>query len=81
MVCRDLVRYRLRHEQLVSLDALAPLPTKFGTFQVAAFRSRIDGKEHLAFIKGDVRGAGDVLVRVHRRARRGWRACVARLPD
>lgn len=44
--------------------AMARLPTRFGTFQIAAF-SDVLGKEHAALVKGDVRGKSGVLVRVH----------------
>lgn len=46
--------------------ASAQLPTKYGTFQVHTFRSRVDGQDHIALTMGDVEGARDVLVRVHR---------------
>ncbi len=41
----------------------AQLPTRFGRFEAVAFRFP-SGAEHLAIVKGDVRGA-DVLARVH----------------
>jgi GTP cyclohydrolase II len=41
----------------------AALPTRWGDFQVVAFRFP-GGEEHLAIVKGDVAGAG-VLARVH----------------
>ncbi len=42
----------------------APVPTEWGTFQCHAFRGA-DGTEHLAFVRGDVRGDEPVTVRVH----------------
>jgi GTP cyclohydrolase II len=44
--------------------AEAGLPTRFGAFRVVAFESA-DGREHAALVKGDVRGASGVPVRVH----------------
>jgi 3,4-dihydroxy 2-butanone 4-phosphate synthase/GTP cyclohydrolase II len=41
------------------------LPTDFGDFQAVGFRSLVDGKHHIAMVKGEVADAEDVLVRVH----------------
>ena len=41
------------------------LPTEWGPFRCVRFRSRLDGVEHLAFVRGDVAGVDGVLVRVH----------------
>jgi GTP cyclohydrolase II len=49
----------------VRIAAIADLPSRFGDFQVVAFYNNRDGKEHAAFIKGDICGAEDVPVRVH----------------
>ncbi|MCI4340033.1 MAG: GTP cyclohydrolase II [Thermoplasmata archaeon] len=49
----------------VRLVALAELPTRFGDYQVAAFWSQTDKREHAAFIHGDVFDKADVAVRVH----------------
>lgn len=62
----DLIRYRRRTEKLVLRAASARVPTQFGEFRCYAFESTIDpGDTHLAFVKGDVGGRPDVLVRVH----------------
>jgi 3,4-dihydroxy 2-butanone 4-phosphate synthase/GTP cyclohydrolase II len=60
----DLIRYRSRREKLVWREAEAKLPTRWGEFRIIAFRNSIDGKEHVALIKGDIK-RGNVLVRVH----------------
>ncbi len=49
----------------VKIAAIGELPSRFGDFQVVAFQNNRDGKEHAAFIRGDVTGASDVPVRVH----------------
>ncbi len=49
----------------VRAAAIARLPTRFGDYQVAAFTSRADGKEHAAFIHGDVFEKEEVPVRLH----------------
>jgi 3,4-dihydroxy 2-butanone 4-phosphate synthase/GTP cyclohydrolase II len=41
------------------------MPTAFGDFQVYGYRQVLDGKHHVAMVKGDVTGRDDVLVRVH----------------
>ena len=42
-----------------------PLPTEYGDFTAVGYTSLIDGKHHMAMVKGDVAGKQDVLVRVH----------------
>ncbi len=61
----DLVNYRRHHERLVEHIGAANVPTEWGSFTTHAYRSTIDGIEHLAFVKGDVSGDAPVLTRVH----------------
>lgn len=61
----DLVAYRLRRTRIVERVAEAALPTRFGDFRVFAYESILDNREHLALVKGDITGKGDVLVRMH----------------
>ena len=61
----ELIRYRVREERLISKTAAARVPTRHGTFNCHAWRSLIDGIEHLAFTYGDVEGPDPTLVRVH----------------
>jgi 3,4-dihydroxy 2-butanone 4-phosphate synthase/GTP cyclohydrolase II len=61
----DLVAYRRRHDKLVERVVATALPTGFGEFQAVGYRSLVDGKHHVALVKGDVEGEQDVLVRVH----------------
>jgi len=61
----DLVAYRRRTEKLVERVVATRLPTAFGEFSAIGYRSLVDGKHHVALVKGDVDGAEDVLVRVH----------------
>ncbi len=61
----DLVAYRRRTEKLVERVVSTSLPTAFGDFVAVGYRSLLDGKHHVALVKGEVEGAGDVLVRVH----------------
>lgn len=61
----DLQDYRKIHEPLIELGAKAGLPTCFGDFQILVFKNSLDNKEHLAIVKGDVKGKKDVLLRIH----------------
>jgi 3,4-dihydroxy 2-butanone 4-phosphate synthase/GTP cyclohydrolase II len=61
----DLIEYRRRREKLVERVVETRLPTDFGDFQAVGFRSLVDGKHHIAMVKGDVENNDDVLVRVH----------------
>jgi len=60
-----LIEYRRRHEKLVTRVGAAAVPTEWGTFTCVAYRSEIDGVEHLAFVRGTVDDGEPVLVRVH----------------
>ncbi len=63
----DIIRYRLHNERFVTRMATARLPSRFGTFQAVGFRNRLDGREHLAIVRGPVERLGDgpVLTRIH----------------
>ncbi len=61
----ELIEYRRRTERLIERGAVARLPTHWGEFSAVAYTSLIDGKQHLAMIRGEVSGKDDVLVRVH----------------
>ncbi|MDQ1510221.1 MAG: 3,4-dihydroxy 2-butanone 4-phosphate synthase / cyclohydrolase [Actinomycetota bacterium] len=61
----DLIRYRRHREKLVRRVSQARIPTQYGDFTAHVFESLLDGTEHLAFVRGEVAGAANVLVRVH----------------
>lgn len=48
----------------VSFEVETTVPTRFGTFRIAAYRDRQTGADHVAIIAGDALGDG-ALVRVH----------------
>lgn len=54
-----------RDHVCVSIASIADLPSRFGDFQVVAFYNNRDGKEHAAFVHGDVTGLENVPVRIH----------------
>ncbi len=49
----------------VKIAAAAHLPSRFGDFQVVGFTNNKDGKDHAAFVHGDVVGREDVPIRMH----------------
>jgi 3,4-dihydroxy 2-butanone 4-phosphate synthase/GTP cyclohydrolase II len=61
----DLIRHRRHREKLVRRVSEARIPTRHGDFTGYVYESLLDGTEHMAFVKGDVAGQEDVLVRVH----------------
>jgi 3,4-dihydroxy 2-butanone 4-phosphate synthase/GTP cyclohydrolase II len=61
----DLVAYRRRTEKFVERVVDTRLPTVFGDFTAVGYRALMDGKHHVALVKGDITGQEDVLVRVH----------------
>lgn len=61
----QLIAYRLERERFVVREAIATFPSAYGEFTVYAYRNTLDGREHLAFVKGDIAGKKDVLIRVH----------------
>jgi 3,4-dihydroxy 2-butanone 4-phosphate synthase/GTP cyclohydrolase II len=61
----DLIRYRRHREKLVRRVSEARIPTRYGDFTAYVFESLLDGVEHMAFVRGEVAGKPEVLVRVH----------------
>ncbi|MEC9489800.1 MAG: bifunctional 3,4-dihydroxy-2-butanone-4-phosphate synthase/GTP cyclohydrolase II [Halanaerobiales bacterium] len=61
----DLIKYRKEKDKLINLAAEAQLPTEFGDFKIKVYTTKVDDKEHIAIIKGDIKNEEDVLVRVH----------------
>ncbi|HRF69504.1 MAG TPA: bifunctional 3,4-dihydroxy-2-butanone-4-phosphate synthase/GTP cyclohydrolase II [Muribaculum sp.] len=63
---KDLISYRLSMESLVEQGVEVDMPTKYGHFRLIPFRQTSNGLEHIAIIKGDIKGSDDpALVRVH----------------
>ena len=50
---------------LLARYAEAEIPTEYGEFRVFVYRQDGDEAEHLAVVKGEIRGQEDVLARVH----------------
>lgn len=61
----DIVRYRRKSEKLVKCVSEARMPTRFGDFTAFVYESLLDNIQHIALVRGNIKGKEDVLVRVH----------------
>lgn len=62
----DLIRYRLQNESLIEKESETKIPSEFGgEFRLLSFKSLVDGKYHVAFVKGEITPNEPTLVRVH----------------
>ena len=61
----ELIRKRLETETLVSREAMAKLPTKYGDFTIHGYKNITNGEHHVALTMGDVADGEPVLTRVH----------------
>ena len=62
----DLIAYRRRSEKLVHRVASAPFNSFYGgDLTIHVYRNQIDGGEHIALVKGEMRPDRETLVRVH----------------
>jgi GTP cyclohydrolase II len=56
----------VREESIVSRYSEAVVPTEYGSFRIVVYRDSADPNvEHCAIVKGEVRAACDLLIRVH----------------
>ncbi len=62
---KDLIEYRLRTESLIEEEVRVQMPTKYGNFELVAFKQLNSGDMHMALKKGDWNQGDPVLVRVH----------------
>jgi len=62
---KDLIAYRLEKESLIKEDVRVQMPTKYGIFELIAYRQTNTGEEHMALKKGTWDKDEAVLVRVH----------------
>lgn len=62
---KDLIEYRLRTETLITEEVRVQMPTKYGSFEMVAFKQTNTGEVHLALKKGHWQKDEPVLVRVH----------------
>lgn len=62
---KDLIEYRLKTESLIEKEVTVQMPTKYGQFELIAFKQINTGDVHLAMKKGEWKKDEPVLVRVH----------------
>ena len=62
---KDLQDYRRQYEKLVSREAKAKMPTKYGEFDIYGYVNQVNGEHHVALVKGDIENGEPVLCRVH----------------
>lgn len=62
----DLIAYRLRHDTLVTREAVTTIPTPdTGEWMAVGYTNKVDDQEHMALVKGEWNKDEPVLVRVH----------------
>jgi 3,4-dihydroxy 2-butanone 4-phosphate synthase/GTP cyclohydrolase II len=62
---KDLIEYRLAKESLIKREIGINMPTKWGNFDMVAFRQLDNDQLHLALIKGTWEEDEPIMVRVH----------------
>ncbi len=60
----DLVKYRIKREMIVKMEASAKLPTQFGEFIIYGYRNILNNNEYVALVKDD-KSNKIPMVRVH----------------
>lgn len=61
----DLIQYRSEHESVVERVAQRPITTPWGAFELTVYRDTVDGRPHMALVKGQIDRDIETLVRVH----------------
>lgn len=62
---KDLIEYRIKSDSLVEEIVRVDMPTKYGEFQLVAFKEKNSTNEHLALLKGKWEKDEPILTRVH----------------
>ncbi len=62
---KDLIAYRLETESLIQREVSVNLPTKWGNFELIAYKQLTSGEIHIALKKGNWEKDEPVLLRVH----------------
>jgi len=61
-----LIRHRLQNESYLKLTAESALPSRLGQgLRICVYENQLDGREHVAVVKGEIRPDSPTLVRVH----------------
>jgi len=62
---KDLIEYRIKSDSLIEEVVRVEMPTKYGDFQLVAFKEKNSTNEHLALLKGKWEKDEPIMVRVH----------------
>lgn len=62
---KDLISYRLERDSLVKRTSSTKIESIYGDFTLYTFENTIDGKEHIALVKGEIKSDEEILVRAH----------------
>lgn len=62
---KSLIDFRVKTEKLIDKIVDVHLPSQFGDFRLHLYKNKLDGKEHLALVKGIIKSEENILVRVH----------------
>jgi len=62
---KDLIEYRIKRDSLIEEIVKVDMPTRYGHFNLIAFREKLSSNEHLALLKGEWEKDEPVMVRVH----------------
>ncbi|HMB59190.1 MAG TPA: bifunctional 3,4-dihydroxy-2-butanone-4-phosphate synthase/GTP cyclohydrolase II [Xanthomonadales bacterium] len=61
----DLIRYRMQTEKTIELVSSQAVETDFGSFSLHTYRDTIEGRVHMALMRGQATADVPFLVRVH----------------
>jgi 3,4-dihydroxy 2-butanone 4-phosphate synthase/GTP cyclohydrolase II len=62
---KDLIEYRIKSDSLIEEVVRLDMPTKYGDFELVAFKEKNSNNEHMALLKGKWENNEPVMVRVH----------------
>ncbi len=65
LTVKDIIQFRLKKERLVEKISDANLPTIHGDFHLTIYKNKLDNKEQVALVKGEINPNEPVLVRMH----------------
>lgn len=65
LTVKDIIRYRMENEITIEQVTYVNFPTDHGEFKLYIYKSLLDGKEHLAAVKGNLDVNKPVFVRIH----------------
>lgn len=65
LTIESLIEYRHRNESLITHESEVDFPSLFGNFKLHSFTSRVEPREAVALVKGEINPEEPTLVRVH----------------